>query len=186
MTKAQKFVPPAPGHLPADFRPTIHTSVRATDFGASVDAEWTTFAKCDPATGARTGQLPYWFTATCHVKSDRIRVGSVRLRDIGAQAKAGVLKLRVSGAKNPLLKVSKSSSGKGGKPVKSVGGFYLIEPSSAKGPGTSGAFYTLSFEGPVCFLECFNSASLAPRPPSGPEPLIEDGYPPTGTPQESQ
>lgn len=98
-----------------------------------MDAEWTTFAKCDPATGARTGQLPCWFTATCHVKSDRIRVGSVRLRDIGAQARAGVLKLRVSGAKNPVLKASKSGSGKGGKTVKAVGGFYAVEPSAPKG-----------------------------------------------------
>jgi hypothetical protein len=186
MTKAQKFVPPASGQLPPSFRPTTHTSIRASDFGANVDAEWTTFAKCDPATGARTGQLPYWFIATCHVRGGGGRAGSVRLRDIGAQTRVGVLKLRVSGARKTALKVSRSSSGKGGKAVKLVNGFYAIEPSSAKGPGTPDTFYTLSFEGPLCFLECYNTASCAPRRPSGPGPLIEDGYPPSGTPQESQ
>jgi hypothetical protein len=183
MTKAQKFVPPETGQLPPSFRPTTHTSVRATDFGAGVDTEWTTFSKCDPVTGARTGQLPYWFTATCHVRNSRGPVGSVRLRDIGAQARVGVLRLRVSGAKNPVLKVGRSSSGKGAKAVKPVDGFFAIEPSSPTGSDT---FYILSFEGPVCFLECYNTASCVPRPATGPEPLVEDGYPPSGTPQESQ
>jgi hypothetical protein len=185
-SSSKAFGPPKPGQVPDNYRPTTHTSVRVTDFGANVDAEWTTFAYFDPATGERTGQIPYWFTATCLVRNDKLRVRMVRLRDIGAQARVGTIRVRVSGTKNPAVKVSTSDSGQGGKPVKPVGGFFPIEPSYDKDGKPSDKYYTLSFNGPLCFLECYNTLLCLPKPPSGPRPLISDGYPPAGTPEESE
>jgi hypothetical protein len=179
-TKQAPFVPPAVGESPANYKPAVHTSVRATDFGAIVDAEWTTFAQFDPKTGDRTGHLPYWFTCTCVIRNAKGKVGSVRLRDIAAQARQGLLRVRISGAKDPVITVSSNSSGKGGRAVKPVDGFYPIEPSCGPDGKPSNKFYTLKFSGPISYLECYNT-DLHPFLPCGPE-LISEGFPPPGTP----
>jgi hypothetical protein len=181
-SKQPPFVPPSVGQAPTHYRPAVHTSVRATDFGAIVDAEWTTFAQFDPKTGVRTGQLPYWFTCTCVVRNEKGNVRTVRLRDIAAQARQGILRVRISGAKNPVVRLSRKNSVRtGGKPVKPVDGFYPIAPSCDKDGMPSNNFYTLSFNGPICFLECYDTL-VRPKPPCGKVEMISEGYPPPGTP----
>jgi hypothetical protein len=183
--KQPPFVPPPEGQLPPDYRPAVHTSVRANDLGNIIDAEWTTFAQVDPKTGARTGNLPYWFTSNCVIRNDKSSVRLVSLRHIGAQPRSGTLRLRVTGTKKLVVTLSDTSSGGRGKPVKPVKGFYLIEASQCPDGSPSNKYYTLSFRDPICFLECYKiaSPSPAPCPPTGPVVLISYNYPPPGTPE---
>jgi hypothetical protein len=180
-SKQAPFVPPAVGQAPLNYRPTVHTSVRATDFGEIIDAEWINFSQYDPKTGVRTGQLPYWFTCACVVRNGKGKTRSIRLRDIAAQARQGTLRVRVSGAKNPVVILSAKKSGGRGIPVKPVDGFYPIEPSCNKDGSPSTHFYTLSFSGPICFLECYNTL-LHHEHPCGPVEYSSGGFPPPGTP----
>lgn len=184
--KQPAFVPPQPGRLPPDYRPAVHTSVRANDSGNIIDAEWTTFAQVDPKTGERTGKLPYWFTSSCVIRNARGLVRLIRLRDIGAQPRKGTLRVRVTGAKAPIMTLSRTSTGGGrGKPVKPVGGFYTIEASQNPDGTPSHKHYTLSFRDPVCLLECYNICIPPPEPcpPDNPGVFAVYGYPPPGTPE---
>jgi hypothetical protein len=183
--KQPDFVPPKPGQLPTNYRPAVHTSVRANRYGNIIDAEWTTFAQVDPKTGDRTGQLPYWFTSNCVIRNDKGPVRQVGLRDIGAQPRQGRVRIRVTGAKKPVLTLSASSKGgPRGKPIKPVGGFYPIESSENPDGSPSNKYYTLSFRDPICFLECYKIVPPPlPCPPTGPLPLISYDYPPPGTPE---
>jgi hypothetical protein len=180
------FVPPTPGQLPPNYRPAVHTSVRASDLGNFIDAEWTTFAQVDPKTGDRTGQLPYWFTSSCVIRNARGQERLIRLRDIGAQPRRGLLRIRVTGATKPVVTLSRSGKdGSPGKPVKPVGGFYPIEASQNADGSPSHKYYTLSFRDPVCLLECYNAVLHPPDPcpPGHPGVFAVYGYPPPGTPE---
>ncbi|MGA7726539.1 MAG: hypothetical protein WCA95_14780 [Opitutaceae bacterium] len=176
--------------VPQDYLPVVRQSILATGTNPKVGIEWTTYAKCSG--GCLASRLPCWYT--CLIRNDSGGSVSFPLYSIGAQCREARVLMRISGATSYVLTppspVPPPTQLDNPGPVPN--GFILVEgipqaeckqggrPSANAGQNT----YILSFEGAICFIECYVDALWPTEEAKGGVHVlqIEDGYPPAGSP----
>jgi hypothetical protein len=188
--------------VPQGYLPVVRQSILATGTNPKVGIEWTTYAPCSSGSssgssggssgGCITSRRPCWYT--CLIRNEGGGTISYPLYSIGAQCREARVLMRISGATSYVLTppspVPPPTQLDNPGPVPN--GFILVEgipqaerkqggrPSADAGQKT----YLLSFEGAICFIECYIDALWPTEEAEGGVHVrqIEDGYPPPGSP----